>query len=132
MQTHQLQKSKVVNRRVGRGGKRGSYSGAGIKGQKSRAGRRIRPQIREVIKKIHKRRGYFFKSHQAKPTVVSMHAVTRHFEDGANITAKSLVEAGIIRKKKGVVPHVKILGKSTGKKKFSFGKEIMRSRLPAA
>ncbi|KPJ73361.1 50S ribosomal protein L15, partial [Parcubacteria bacterium DG_74_1] len=40
---HKLKKSK----RIGRGGKRGTYSGRGIKGQKSRAGRRFKPVIRE-------------------------------------------------------------------------------------
>lgn len=44
-------------RRVGRGGKRGKTSGKGTKGQKSRAGRRIRPQIRDVMKKFPKKRG---------------------------------------------------------------------------
>jgi len=128
MQSHQLQKSKVANRRVGRGGKRGSYSGKGIKGQKSRAGRRVRPQIRDVIKKIHKRRGYFFKSHAVRPAVVSMRTLAKHFEDGAKITAKSLVKAGIVRALKGFIPRIKVLGGSETKKKFSFGKEIIVSR----
>ena len=128
MQSHQLQKSKVPNRRVGRGGKRGSYSGKGIKGQKSRAGRRIRPQIREVIKKIHKRRGYFFKSHAVRPLTVSMQTLARHFEDGAKITAKSLVKAGVVRARKGYTPRVKVLAGAETKKKFSFGKEIIVSR----
>jgi len=44
-------------RRVGRGGKRGKTSGRGMKGQKSRAGRRIRPAIRDVMKKFPKKRG---------------------------------------------------------------------------
>ena len=44
-------------RRVGRGGKRGKTSGHGTKGQKSRAGRKIRPQIRDVMKRFPKKRG---------------------------------------------------------------------------
>ena len=55
---HRLKKPK----RVGRGGKRGTYSGHGIKGQRSRAGRRFKPIIRELIKKYPKLRGYKFKS----------------------------------------------------------------------
>src|SRR4030043_532865 len=50
---HKLKKKK----RVGRGGKRGTYSGKGIKGQKSRAGRKMVPVIRELIKKYPKLRG---------------------------------------------------------------------------
>lgn len=64
MQLNQL-KPKIKNKnskRVGRGGKRGAYSGKGLKGQKSRAGRKIRPQIRDIIKRIPKKRGYRFKS----------------------------------------------------------------------
>jgi large subunit ribosomal protein L15 len=50
---HKLKKKK----RIGRGGKRGTYCGKGIKGQTSRAGARIRPEIRDLIKKIPKKRG---------------------------------------------------------------------------
>jgi len=63
MQLHQIQsihKSKT-KKRVGRGGKRGTYCGRGIKGQKSRAGVKIRPAARDLIKKIPKMRGYKFK-----------------------------------------------------------------------
>ena len=41
-------------KRIGRGGKRGTYCGKGIKGQNSRAGAKIRPAIRDMIKKIPK------------------------------------------------------------------------------
>jgi len=59
MQLHQVQpihknKSK---KRVGRGGKRGTYSGRGMKGQKSRAGRKIRPAVRDLIQRTPKLRG---------------------------------------------------------------------------
>ncbi|HVY35840.1 MAG TPA: uL15 family ribosomal protein, partial [Candidatus Paceibacterota bacterium] len=42
---------------VGRGSKRGKTSGRGTKGQKARAGHRIRPHIRDIIKKLPKLRG---------------------------------------------------------------------------
>ena len=51
---HKNKKSK----RIGRGGKRGTYSGRGVKGQKSRAGRKFQPIIRELIKKYPKLKGY--------------------------------------------------------------------------
>jgi len=62
MQIHQIKpKIKKKNRKIiGRGGKRGTYSGRGIKGQKSRAGRKIRPELRDIIKKLPKKRGYRF------------------------------------------------------------------------
>ena len=45
MQLYQLRTTnkKRSRKRVGRGGKRGTYSGRGLKGQKSRAGRKPRP-----------------------------------------------------------------------------------------
>lgn len=43
--------------RVGRGGKRGTTSGRGSKGQKSRAGHRIRPAERDFIQRLPKLRG---------------------------------------------------------------------------
>lgn len=43
--------------RVGRGGKRGTTSGRGTKGQKSRAGHRIRPAERDFIQRLPKLRG---------------------------------------------------------------------------
>jgi len=44
-------------KRVGRGGKKGTYSGRGMKGQKARAGHRIRPAIRDFMMKVPKLRG---------------------------------------------------------------------------
>ena len=58
MQIHQIipkTKSKK-GKYIGRGGKRGTYSGRGIKGQKARAGRKMRPEIRDMIKKLPKKR----------------------------------------------------------------------------
>jgi len=59
MQLHELQPTnkKKTKKRVGRGGKRGTYSGRGIKGQKSRAGRKIRPAIRDLMQRTPKLRG---------------------------------------------------------------------------
>ncbi|PIS13477.1 MAG: hypothetical protein COT67_01505 [Candidatus Tagabacteria bacterium CG09_land_8_20_14_0_10_41_14] len=63
MQLHQLKPStkNKDKKRIGRGGKRGTYSGRGLKGQKSRAGRKLRPQLRDIIKRLPKKRGYRFK-----------------------------------------------------------------------
>jgi large subunit ribosomal protein L15 len=61
MQLHEIKGLKnKEKKRVGRGGKRGTYCGRGIKGQKARAGAKIRPALRDFIKKIPKLRGYRF------------------------------------------------------------------------
>ena len=49
---------------VGRGGKHAKTSGRGGKGQTARAGNKRRPELRDVIKRLPKNRGYKFKSIQ--------------------------------------------------------------------
>lgn len=63
MQLHEIRPIHKLKqkKRVGRGGKKGTYCGRGVKGQKSRAGAKIRPEIRDLVKKIPKLRGYKFK-----------------------------------------------------------------------
>lgn len=111
-------KSKT-KKRVARGGKRGSYSGRGIKGQKSRAGRKMRPQIRDIIKKIPKKRGYRFSSFREKPVSVNLHKLEEAFKNGAEVNPRTLLKAGLIEYKKGKVPMVKLLDSGTLKKKLS-------------
>lgn len=124
MQSHQLPKLNKKAKRIGRGGKRGSFSGRGIKGQKSRAGRRIRPQIRDIIKKIHKRRGYKFKrSFREKPAVVNLGDLEKKFKDGEKITKALLIERGLVRSK----GPIKILGSGKITKKLVFDKNLFMS-----
>ena len=49
---------------VGRGGKHAKTSGRGGKGQTARAGNKRRPELRDIIKKLPKLRGYRFNSHR--------------------------------------------------------------------
>ena len=128
MQAHQLTKTKKIRRRVGRGGKRGTFSGRGTKGQKARAGRRIRPQIRDVIKKIHKKRGYFFKSFRKKPFVINIRDVDKKFNSGDKISFESLIKSKILRAPKGKKIKIKILGKGRTDKKFIFDKNLLTSK----
>ena len=59
MQFHNLtSKTKRKHaRQVGRGGTRGKTSGRGTKGQNARSGRKKRPEMRDIIKRIPKLRG---------------------------------------------------------------------------
>jgi len=54
MQIHDLKpKTKQKkSRQIGRGGKRGTTSGRGTKGQSARAGNKKRPELRDIIKKL--------------------------------------------------------------------------------
>jgi len=55
---------------VGRGGKHAKTSGRGGKGQTARAGNKRRPELRDIIKKLPKNRGYQFHSVR-QPVVLS-------------------------------------------------------------
>jgi ribosomal protein L15 len=71
MQIHNLkrQHKNKGDRLVGRGGKHAKTSGRGGKGQTARAGNKRRPELRDIIKKLPKNRGYQFKSIQ-KPLIL--------------------------------------------------------------
>lgn len=118
MQLHQLKPKHKLKRRkrVGRGGKRGSYSGKGIKGQKARSGARFQPVIRQIIKRYPKLRGYKFKGFKPNEIVLSIETLEKKFESGEKISPRTLIEKKIISKIKGRMPKIKILGKGNIKK----------------
>lgn len=122
MQLHELKpfhKSKK-GKRVGRGGKRGTYSGRGLKGQKARSGRKLKPVVRELIKRYPKLRGYRFNPKLQNPKIVilNLDILDKNFEAGETIKPRILLEKGIIDKIKGRIPRIKILGKGEVKKKL--------------
>lgn len=122
MQFHQLfSKTKYrKSKRIGRGGKRGTYSGRGIKGQKARAGHKIRPAMRDILKKIPKLRGYKFKSFQARPAIVNLGDIAKKFKVGDTVSPESLLKVGLVSRIKGRIPEVKILGSGEIAKKLQF------------
>ena len=110
-------------KRVGRGGGRGKTSGRGTKGQNARAGHKKRPEIREILKKLPKRRGRGVAglvSIKSKPSVVNIASIEKAFTAGETITPKLLLEHGLVRGRKGSMPSVKILGDGELTKKFTF------------
>lgn len=120
MQLHELKPihPKKRRKRIGRGGKRGTYSGRGVKGQKARAGRRLKPAIREFIKRYPKLRGYKFKSLRLKPVIVNLEILEKKFKSSESVTPKILIERKLIRRIKGRIPKVKILGRGKITKKL--------------
>ena len=121
MQLHQLKPIHKLKKkkRVGRGGKRGTYSGRGIKGQKSRAGRKMAPVIRELIKRYPKLRGYRVRKREKKVAVINIGVLDKEFNNSEIITPKVLLEKQLIRRIKGKTPQVKILGKGKITKKLT-------------
>lgn len=112
---HTLITSHRSKKRVGRGGKRGTYSGRGQKGQRSRAGRKIRPALRDIIKKLPKKRGYSMQSPRRKVSQISLGFLNTRFADGTVITPKLLRKSGIKIRRSA---SVKILVRGTLTKRF--------------
>ncbi len=114
------------NAPVGRGGKRGKTSGRGGKGQTARAGHKIRPEVRDLIKKLPKRRGWgknrarTVRSERTVYAVVNLAALNTAFTEGDTISPASLLAKGLVRRAKGRAPKVKILGTGELTKKFVF------------
>jgi len=126
MQIHQL-KRRTPNtkaQKVGRGGKRGKTSGKGHKGQKARAGRKLRPELRDIIKKIPKLRGHgknrgrTVNAGKTLPVVINVSTLEASLV-GTEVTPKVLLEQRIIRVGKKRNPAVKILGNGELSKKIS-------------
>ena len=121
MKIHNL-KRVTKNRKtaiVGRGGKRGKTSGRGGKGQTARAGHKVRPEWRDIIKKMPKLRGYAFKSFQEKFVVVNVGQLESALPNGSSVTPAILVKKGILETRLGKNPKVKILALGDLSKKFN-------------
>lgn len=88
--------AKKSRKRVGRGGKRGTYSGKGLKGQKSRSGASglQRRGMRQLIERTHKLKG--FKSIHAKPAVVSLAMLNKNFKDNDKVTPAILLRKKLV------------------------------------
>lgn len=112
MQIHQVKpRHKMkVRKRVGRGGCHGTYSGRGLKGQLSRAGRKLVPSIREFIKKYPKLKGYRARTNGDVSVIINIGDIAKKTTGLETITPWALIEKKLIRRIGGKVPSVKILG----------------------
>ncbi|MEK7121181.1 MAG: uL15 family ribosomal protein [Patescibacteria group bacterium] len=128
MQLHSLQShtKRKDAKRVGRGGKRGTYSGKGTKGQKSRAGAGFKQGFRggdnRLWQLFPKLRGATKKHGSSRPHVKHRYFQLRHdkvkilnldffnkFEDGQEITPEFFAKK-----------EIKILGEGQLKKRLEF------------
>ena len=114
MQRHELKSKTKRTKKIlrGRGDK---TAGRGTKGQKARAGHKIRPEIRDFIKTLPKLRGRgvnINKSIQTKPTSVTLESIATVFKANDIISPSTLYKKGLVTKISGKLPKVKIL--STG------------------
>ena len=124
MQLHTLSPKTKSKKRapVGRGGKRGKTSGRGGKGQTARAGHKIRPEARDLIKKLPKRRGHgknrarTVRASRVRYAPVNLAALEATFNAGESVTPAALRAKGLVR---GRTSAVKILGTGEVSKAFA-------------
>ena len=136
MQIHQLSSTfkKKLRKRIGRGGKKGTYSGRGMKGQKSRSGKGPRagfaggdttllkrlPKKRGTVGKVEIKHGSKLSRLRTKPVVLNLKDIEKNFKDGEIVSPKSLFEKKLISKINKKIPRVKILGEGELKNKLIF------------
>lgn len=136
MNIHQLKPKtpRTYAKRIGRGGKRGTTSGSGTKGQKSRAGAGVKPGFRggdnRLWQLFPKQRGASKKPGNNSPhrkhrffrlannSVISVNvSAFNKFLEGQEVTAEMLVAKGIIRDSS---KPVKVLAGGNLVKKLTF------------
>jgi large subunit ribosomal protein L15 len=122
MQIHQLQRKteQAKGKYIGRGGKRGTTSGRGTKGQMARSGHKLYPELRDAIKKLPKLRGYRFKAFGVKAAPVNLRAIEQAFESGSTVDPAALAAKKLVKPISGKIPPIKILGSGALAKKLSF------------
>jgi large subunit ribosomal protein L15 len=100
---------RTAKKRIGRGGKRGTYSGRGIKGQKARSGNRPAPVVRELLKRYPKLKGYKGVLRQRKPQAVTLAVIAQKFSKDEVVSPQALLKKGLVHQEKGVL-KIKIIG----------------------
>ncbi len=117
MQTNTLKPAhpRITSARVGRGGTRGKTSGRGTKGQNARAGHKNRPEMRDLLKKLPKRRGHGKnRARTVRPrtsyVAVNLSALDARFSAGDTVSPVTLMQKGLVRSKGGYILPVKLLG----------------------
>jgi large subunit ribosomal protein L15 len=127
MQIHNVIRvtTEKTKKRIGHGGKRGKTSGRGGKGQTARTGNSGRPEMRDIIKRLPKLRGHgknrsrTVNAERALPSIVNLSVLESAFETGAQVTPATILAVGLVEKKGGRIPQVKILGTGELSKKFT-------------
>ena len=112
MQLHQLSPihKKKTQKRIGRGGKKGFTSGRGSKGQRARSGRRLKPIIRELIKRYPKLRGHRAIVLPRFEVMVKLGVLDKFFREGETVNPAVLLARNVVSFPGRKIPRVKILG----------------------
>ncbi len=133
MQIHQLTlPTRKAPKRIGRGGKRGTTSGKGTKGQKARSGASVDPLFEggrstftERLKKVRGKKAVTPQKH-----TVTLSALDKAFESGETVTLALLIERKVVGKK-AKKEGVKVVGTGTTKKQLTLAPGILFSETVA-
>lgn len=127
MQIHDIAVSEARKhrKRIGRGGKRGTYSGRGNKGQKARSGAHVNPLFEggrsSLVERLKKVRG--FKSIHGKKPFVKLSDISKAFSSGETVSMETLFQKKLI-KKNSAHESVKVIGTGVLPKGIIFGGEL--------
>lgn len=128
MQIHELTLApRKETKRIGRGGKRGTTSGRGTKGQGAH-GKKKDPLFEggrsTLIERTKKNRG--FKSPHAKKVTLTLKQLDMRYTDGETVTLETLLAKRLITPR-GAKAGVKVVATGTLSKKLSLGEGILVS-----
>ena len=129
MQIHEITTAKRPKKKlIGRGGKRGTYSGRGNKGQKARSGGNVNPLFEggrsSLVERMKKLRG--FKSIHPKKNFVSLAMIEKQYVSGEVVSVETLVAKKLVKEslaKRGI----KLLSKGNLTKKLTIASGILIS-----
>lgn len=129
MQIHEISSEGHTDRkRVGRGGKRGTYSGRGNKGQKARSGAHVNPLFEggrsSLVERLKKVRG--FKSPHSKRPYAKLSDIARVFVPGETVSLETLLSKNLVSKD-ALKYGVKIIGMGSVPKGLLFDKNLLLS-----
>lgn len=128
-QVHEIKFRLKKSKRIGRGGKRGNYSGRGIKGQKARAGAKIKPGWREILLKFPKLRGSGNIKIEKKIVEVNLDLINKFFNENEIVNQENIIKKEIVSIPKSLSSfRIKILGRGKLTKKLVFSKDLLFSR----
>ena len=88
-----------------------------MKGQKARAGHKLRPEMRDFIKKFPKLRGHgknrarTVNDSKVPAVAVNLSVLEEVFAKGDTVNVDTLIEKGVVETMSGKKPKVKILAK---------------------
>lgn len=134
MQIHEITiPRRKPRKRIGRGGRRGTYSGRGMKGQKARSGGNVNPLFEggrsSLIDRLKKVRG--FKSLRPKKVTIHLADLEKFCADGDHVTMELLQKKKLVRKKH-VASGAKIVDGGSCTKKLTIGKGVAVTASAAA